>query len=111
LQITAAAITIVGIPSLIYLVLSDIPTKIIEEPALQQAFAYTAILAVFGTAIALVFFNWLVKMSSALFASSVTYFIPIVAVLWGWIDQESVSALQIFGGAVILYGVYLVYKK
>jgi drug/metabolite transporter (DMT)-like permease len=111
LQITAAALTIVGIPSLIYLLFSDIPAKIIEEPALQHAFGYTAILAIFGTAIALVFFNWLVKMSSALFASSVTYFIPIVAVLWGWLDQESVSAPQIFGGAVILYGVYLVYKK
>ena len=110
-QITAAALTIVGIPSLVYLLFSDIPAKIIDEPALQYAFGYTAILAIFGTAIALVFFNWLIKMSSALFASSVTYFIPIVAVLWGWIDHESVSALQIFGGAVILYGVYLVYKK
>lgn len=111
LQITAAALTIVGMPSLFYLVLSDIPAKIIAEPALQYAFGYTAVLAIFGTAIALVFFNWLVKMSTALFASSVTYFIPIVAVLWGWIDHESVSAIQIFGGAVILYGVYLVYKK
>ena len=111
LQITAAALTIVGIPSLIYLLFSDIPAKIIAEPALQHAFGYTAILAIFGTAIALVFFNWLIKMSSALFASSVTYFIPIVAVLWGWIDHESVSALQLIGGAVILYGVYLVYKK
>jgi len=111
LQITAAALTIVGIPSLIYLLFSDIPAKIIAEPALQHAFGYTAVLAIFGTAIALVFFNWLVKMSTALFASSVTYFIPIVAVLWGWIDHESVSALQIFGGGVILYGVYLVYKK
>lgn len=111
LQITAAALTIVGIPSFIYLIFSDIPSKIIGDSALQIAFGYTAILAVFGTAIALVFFNWLVKMSTALFASSVTYFIPIVAVLWGWIDHESVSAFQIFGGAVILYGVYLVYKK
>ncbi|RLD24353.1 MAG: permease, partial [Bacteroidetes bacterium] len=98
-------------PSLLYLLFSDIPAKIIAEPTLQIAFGYTTILAVFGTAIALVFFNWLVKMSSALFASSVTYFIPIVAVLWGWIDNESVSVLQIFGGGVILYGVYLVYKK
>ena len=111
LQITAAALTIVGIPALIYLLFSDIPSKIIAEPALQQAFYYTTILAVFGTAIALVFFNWLVKLSTALFASSVTYFIPIVAVLWGWIDNEAVSILQIAGGGVILYGVYLVYKK
>ena len=111
LQITAAALTIVGLPSFIYLLISDIPTKIIANTQLQEAFYYTAILAVFGTAIALLFFNWLIKVSSALFASSVTYFIPMVAVLWGWIDHESVSALQIFGGAVILYGVYLVYKK
>lgn len=111
LQITAAALTIVGIPALIYLLFSDIPSNIISDPALQQAFYYTSILAIFGTAIALVFFNWLVKLSTALFASSVTYFIPIVAVLWGWIDHESVSTLQIIGGGVILYGIYLVYKK
>jgi len=111
IQITAAALTIVGIPALIALLAMGIPNKIIEHTELQQAFGFTTILAVFGTAIALVFFNWLIKMSSALFASSVTYFIPIVAVLWGWIDHESISALQIFGGGVILYGVYLVYKK
>lgn len=111
LQITAAALTIVGIPSLVYLLMSDIPAKIISDPALQQAFYYTTILAVFGTAIALVFFNWLVKISTALFASSVTYFIPVVAILWGWIDNESISAIQFLGGGVILYGVYLVYKK
>ena len=111
LQITAAALTIVGIPALLYVLASDIPSKIIAEPALQQAFFYTSILAIFGTAIALVFFNWLVKTSTALFASSVTYFIPIVAVLWGWIDNETVSAIQIAGGGIILYGIYLVYKK
>ena len=44
---------------------------------------YISILAVFGTSLAVVIFNQLVKSSTAIFASSVTYLIPIVAIFWG----------------------------
>ena len=110
-QITSAALTIVGVPALLILFAQGIPSRVFSSQELTHAFYFTAILAVFGTALALVLFNWMIKLSTALFASSVTYFIPVVAVFWGWVDHESVSALQIFGGVVTLAGVYLVYKK
>lgn len=110
-EITAAALFVVGIPAGVILLFLEVPQRILATESLHQPFLFTTVLAVFGTAVALVFFNWLVKMASALFASSVTYFIPIVAVLWGWMDGESVVALQFLGAAIILYGVYLVYKK
>jgi drug/metabolite transporter (DMT)-like permease len=61
-----------------------------------------------GTAVALLFFNALIKMTSALFASSVTYLIPIVAIIWGIIDGEVFTFAYVIWILLILGGVYLV---
>jgi drug/metabolite transporter (DMT)-like permease len=56
-------------------------------------------------------FNRLVQISNPIFSSSVTYLIPIVAILWGVFDGEKLSLPQLFAGIIILFGVYLVNKK
>ena len=76
-----------------------------------QALAYITILAVLGTSVALVLFNMLVKNSTAIFASSVTYLIPIIAVFWGIIDGEQISINHFLGIVIIFTGIYLVNKK
>lgn len=111
IDITSFAIFTVGLPSLIYLLFSTIPVRIIEYPELKTGLMYTAILALASTAFALILYNWLIKMSTALFASSVTYLIPLVAVMWGVLDGETLAFLQLIGGLILLIGVYLVYKK
>jgi drug/metabolite transporter (DMT)-like permease len=68
-------------------------------------------LAVFGTSIANIYFNKLIHLSSPIFAASVTYTIPIVAVLWGVWDGETINLYQLIGGAIILFGVWLVNKN
>jgi drug/metabolite transporter (DMT)-like permease len=68
-------------------------------------------LALFGTAISVVIFNQLIKIAGALFASSVTYLIPIVAMLWGVVDGEPLQLLHLFFLAAILFGVYLINKS
>ena len=73
--------------------------------------AYITILAVLGTSVALVLFNKLVKNSTAIFASSVTYLIPIIAVFWGIIDGEQISINHILTIGSIFIGIYLVNKK
>jgi drug/metabolite transporter (DMT)-like permease len=70
-----------------------------------------AILAVLGTAIALVLFNKLVQDTNTLFASSVTYLIPIVAIGWGMLDGERLSAIQIGCAFVMLAGIVLINRK
>jgi drug/metabolite transporter (DMT)-like permease len=70
-----------------------------------------AILSFFGTAIAKVIYSRLVQISSPVFASSVTYTMPIVAIFWGVFAGEKLSAYQILGGFIILIGVYLVNKN
>ena len=49
----------------------------------------------------------MIQISSPVFASSVTYTMPIVAVLWGVFDGEQFGILQIVAAAIILFGVYL----
>ena len=55
-------------------------------------------------------FNNLIQISSPVFSTSVAYLIPIVAVIWGFIDGEKVSYLQLVAGAIILLGIYIVNK-
>jgi drug/metabolite transporter (DMT)-like permease len=69
------------------------------------------LLGLFGTAISTVMFNRLIKTSGALFASSVTYLIPIVAALWGVFDNEKLGITHLLGLGAILSGVYLINKK
>lgn len=62
---------------------------------------------VFGTAIAQLIQYKLIRDTSALFASSTTYIIPVVAVFWGILDGEPfqlIHALSIAGipAAVVL---------
>lgn len=72
---------------------------------------YIAILGVVGTALAVIIFNALIKNTTAVFASSVTYIIPIVAILWGLFDGEEVTQWQLAFMGTILAGVYLVKSK
>ncbi|MEQ8713012.1 MAG: DMT family transporter [Cyclobacteriaceae bacterium] len=75
------------------------------------AFGYVMTLGVVGTALALIIFNNLVQMTTPVFTSSVTYIIPIVAVIWGVVDGEELYLVHYISMAAILAGVYLVNRK
>jgi drug/metabolite transporter (DMT)-like permease len=102
---------IVIIPALIVLYFSDFFTLDFYNPQVWHALGYISILAIVGTAIATIFFNNLIKVSSPIFASSVTYLIPIVALLWGILDGEHIHLSQVVAGLVILLAVYLVNRR
>jgi drug/metabolite transporter (DMT)-like permease len=82
-----------------------------NNPNFKMSMVYITILSFFGTALAKVLFNKLVQMSTAVFASSVTYVITIVALFWGVLDGESFSFIQVIASIIILIGVYLSQKK
>jgi drug/metabolite transporter (DMT)-like permease len=86
-------------------------SKLLSNPDVHISIIYVTILAILGSAIAKYLFNQFVKFSSAVFASSVTYTLPVVALFWGLTDGESISTLQIFAALLILAGVYLSHKK
>jgi len=110
ISISALAFLFIGPASGIYVFSSDFMPFLNTDRGIS-ALLYIAILAVIGTSLAVVIFNKLIKDSSAIFASSVTYLIPIVAIFWGVLDGENILFWHIFGTAIILCGVYLVNKK
>ena len=109
LTITTGNFVILMIPAIVVLSL----TGFFDVEAIVEAktsLFYLVLLAVFGTAMAKTLFNKLVKISSPIFSSSVTYLIPIVAIFWGVLDGERIYFDQFFAGALVLLGVYLTNK-
>jgi drug/metabolite transporter (DMT)-like permease len=112
LTITAFSFFIIGLPVLLYLLFfTEFIHQISTEPAALKGLGYIGILSVVGTALALIAFNRLVKIASPVFAASVTYLVPVVAVSWGAIDGEKMSPLSFIWMGVILLGIFLVNKK
>lgn len=108
--ITSFIFMTIGPVALAVLFSGDFIEKVQRPEALQPLF-YTIILGVMGSAIAMVLFNRLIQMTSAVLASSVTYLIPIVAILWGILDGETIQIQHFLGMGIILVGVYLVNKS
>lgn len=111
LSIVAGNFLILMVPSFIVLLSTDFFNTFSYTDSNLQALGYITILAVFGTGIAKVFYNKMVHLATPIFASSVTYLIPIVAIFWGLLDGEKLSLIQLFAGIIILLGVYLVNKN
>ncbi len=109
LEITSLAFLFTGPVAGIYLLFTDF-TTVSQTPNYLLNLVYIAILALFSSVIAVLIFNHLIKYTTPLFATSVTYIIPLFAILWGIIDGESIRLIQFFWIAVILLGVYLVNK-
>ncbi|MFP4091677.1 MAG: DMT family transporter [Cyclobacteriaceae bacterium] len=105
--ITSVSLLFVGPLAAAYLFGFTSFTQHAQQPdALWPLLAIIA-LGVIGTALALILFNRLVQMQTAVFASSVTYLIPIVAVVWGVLDGEGLSVYHFLGMGAILGGVYV----
>jgi len=111
LSITVSAFSMFLIPSLIILFSTGFFSEYTFEKQQNSSLMYIAILAVVGTAISVVMFNKLIKISSPVFATSVTYLIPIVAVTWAVFDGESLHWIQFLGTSIIISGVYLVNRR
>jgi drug/metabolite transporter (DMT)-like permease len=110
--ITIFSFFIFGLPALIYLFVgTDFAFKFSTHPQFWEGMAYLSILAIVGTAAALIAFFYLIKITNVIFASSVTYLIPIVALAWGIIDGERFEITYVLWVSFILIGIYLVNAK
>lgn len=110
LSITTGNFVVLLVPALTVLYFSDFWSAI-EQESTQDVIFYILVLGIVGTALANILFFKLIKISSPVFASSVTYLIPVVAFLWGLLDNESLTLIQLLGAVIILGGVYLSAKK
>jgi drug/metabolite transporter (DMT)-like permease len=102
-------LTLISIPALII----GISTHTFEaaiRPESLHSLLYIVILGVVGSAASLIVFNQLVKKTTALFAASVTYLIPVFAYMWGIFIGEPIGLFQFAGMALILGGITLTRK-
>jgi drug/metabolite transporter (DMT)-like permease len=110
-SIAALAFLIIGPIAATYLFNTRFLYQLQAHPDGYKALGYIALLSVLGTSMAAIIFNRLLSRSSAIFVSSITYLIPIVAIFWGVFDGEIITMYHALGFVIILSGVYLVNKK
>jgi len=110
IDIVSVAFAFLIIPSTLILYITGYFSMSFKNPHFQQATIASIILGVVGTSIASILFYMLIKRSTIIFASMVTYGIPVIAVAWGVYFGESISILQIGSLLIILAGVYIVNK-
>ncbi|MFV8353097.1 DMT family transporter [Flavobacterium sp. XS2P14] len=110
LSITTGNFMVLFIPAFIVLFFSGF-FEVVQDVKVQESVLFIMVLGVVGTGIANILFFKLIQISSPVFATSVTYLIPVVAFCWGLLDNEMLTAVQFFGAFIILIGVYLSAKK
>jgi drug/metabolite transporter (DMT)-like permease len=110
LSITTGNFSVLLLPAILILYFSDF-FEIVSVDKVQYSMIYISILGVVGTGIANILFFKLIQLSSPVFATSVTYLIPVVAFFWGLLDNEMLTPIQFIGAFIILTGVYLSAKK
>ena len=110
LSITTGNFMILFFPAMIVLYTSGF-FDVIHAEKVQHSVLFILVLGVVGTGIANIIFFKLIQMSTPVFATTVTYLIPVVAFFWGMLDNEMLTPVQILGAFIVLIGVYLSAKK
>lgn len=96
---------------LIYLALTiDIPSILRNQNGELFSLASLAALGILSTALGVVLYARLISISTSLFASSVAYLIPVVAVMWGVIDGEKLYPLHFLSMTLIIAGIMIANK-
>ncbi|MFB9058265.1 DMT family transporter [Mariniflexile ostreae] len=111
LQLSSGAIMLWTVPSFVVLGASGFFTNFQSNPQTWGAMGYMMILGVLGTAICGVLYYKLIQDVSPVFASTVTYLLPVVAVAWGLLDGEKFTIWYLLGAVLILVGIYLIREQ
>jgi len=119
IDVSTFSVAFMGPFALIYLFTTDFDANLARDYSLTfvekkndvLALVYIAILGIAGTALALIFFNKLLQMTNPIFASSVTYLIPVVAITLGVLDGEQLVTGHYIGMIITIFGVWLVNRR
>lgn len=111
IALSGAVFSIWMVPSILILTFSGFFTNFQNSSQTLESLGFLMILTVMGTAIAIVLYYKLIQNTSPVFASTVTYLLPLVAVIWGLVDGEKFNFWYVVGGLLILWGIYLIREK
>lgn len=106
-QITSLSFMFLWPPAVIYLLTTGFQ-PVLEHQGWPYHLLALGALGIIGTALSMLMLNSLIRYTPAVFATSVSYIIPIFAIGWGLLDGEHITLLQIVCMGIILLGVYLI---
>lgn len=98
-------------PSLIALSLTGFFSEFTFSKDVMTGLMFVSLLSVFGTGLAMTLNYRLLKVSTPLFASTVTLLMPIVAIIWGILDGEKLTTMQFVGASIIIAGLIFLRTK
>jgi len=81
------------------------------HPEALSSFSALLVLSILGTVVANLLFYKMTQETNPIFASSITYTLPIVALFWGVFDGEPFYIWYILGMLLILLGVFITSKN
>ncbi|MCI3939375.1 DMT family transporter [Chryseobacterium aahli] len=102
---------ILFLPSLIALISTGFVSTFTFSKENMMGLMFVSLLSVFGTGLAMMMNYRLLKVSTPLFASTVTLLMPIVAIIWGILDGEKLTVLQFVGASIIITGLIFLRAK
>ena len=109
LTATVWSFTLIGPVAAIYLFgFTDVVAHATQHPEGMRSLGFVSILAIVGSALSVVVYNTLIKLSGTVFAASCTYLIPIVAIGWGLFDGEIINLAQILAVIVVIAGIWMI---
>lgn len=109
LTATVWSFSLIGPMAAVYLFgFTDVIEHASTHPQGLSSLGYISILAIVGSALSVVIYNTLIKMSGTVFAASCTYLIPVVAIMWGVLDGEIINFVQILAVLVIIGGIWMI---
>ncbi|MEP6736097.1 MAG: DMT family transporter [Chryseolinea sp.] len=112
LTITSCSLLLIFPLAIVYLLgFTNFTYKLTHTEGAWRSFGFVVLLGFMGTAMATLLFNQLVKITTPMFTSSVTYLIPIVGLMWGILDGERLQTGHFIGMITIIGGVFLASRK
>lgn len=106
-KIASVSLTIMAVPAVFIMLQQNVFSIARYDEASRLSIAVACLLGVVGSAIATALYYILIQKAGGLFASLVTYAIPIIAMAWGLLANENITTVQVICLAIILAGVYL----
>ena len=111
IHLSTVSLALMAVPSAFVLWQQGFFQLNFSDSKIQWAVFYSGLLGITASAFATFIFYMLVQRAGGLFASLVTYVIPFVALFWGFLDGESITAIEIISLCIILLGVYFANRK
>ena len=109
--ITSVSIAMLLPFGLSYLIWDGFFISVYQNPKVLEGVWPVLFLSLIGTAFALWLLNTLIKKTDPLFSSSVTYFIPVVAIILGFAYGETITYIEVTGMGIMLAGVFIMNRS